>query len=157
MDALLEPKTVGDITGAFYVPAYQRGYRWGADEVDRLLSDIWASEGKPYYLQPIVVKAMPDGRLELIDGQQRLTTLYLIFNFMQTHGLQSAGAGYTMEYETREGSQAFLQAPNADERETTSTFITSMSPMNTSVRGLKHTITDNSGLRTSSTATSSRA
>lgn len=117
MDALLEPKTVGDITGAFYVPAYQRGYRWGADEVDRLLSDIWASEGKPYYLQPIVVKAMPDGRLELIDGQQRLTTLYLIFNFMETHGLQSAGAGYTMEYETREGSQAFLQAPNADERE----------------------------------------
>ena len=90
-----------------HVPAYQRGYRWGADEVDRLLSDIWASEGKPYYLQPIVVKAMRMAGLELIDGQQRLTTLYLIFNFMQTDGLESAGAGYTMEYETREGSQAY--------------------------------------------------
>ena len=122
MEALLEPKNVGDITGAFYVPAYQRGYRWGAEEVDRLLTDIWESEGKPYYLQPVVVKLMHDGRLELIDGQQRLTTLYLIFKFMEEHGLQSAGAGYTLEYETRPGSQLFLQAPNAAESESNIDF-----------------------------------
>lgn len=117
MEALLEPKAVGDITGTFWVPAYQRGYRWGKDEVDRLLADIWASDGAPYYLQPVVVKAMPDGRWELIDGQQRLTTLYLIFKFMEDHGLQSSGAGYTLQYETREHSQLFLQAPTADQRE----------------------------------------
>lgn len=113
--AILQPKTVGDITGAFLVPAYQRGYRWGKDEVGRLLDDIWESEGKSYYLQPIVVKARRDGRWELIDGQQRLTTLYLIFQFMENQGLQSAGAGYTMEYETRTGSQGFLQAPDSEQ------------------------------------------
>lgn len=114
--AILEPKAVGDVTGAFLVPAYQRGYRWGKDEVSRLLDDIWASEGKPYYLQPVVVKARPDARWELIDGQQRLTTLYLIFQFMENQGLQSAGAGYSMEYETRKGSHSFLLAPDSDQR-----------------------------------------
>lgn len=115
MEAILEPKSVGDVSGAFYVPAYQRGYRWGQDEVGRLLADIWASEGRPYYLQPVVVKAMPDGRWELIDGQQRFTTLYLIFKFMEDDGLQSAGAGYTLEYETRGDSQPFLRSPNAEQ------------------------------------------
>ena len=122
MEALLEPKAVGDVTGAFYVPAYQRGYRWGRDEVGRLLDDIWASDGKQYYLQPVVVKAMPDGRWELIDGQQRFTTLYLIFQFMVDQGLQSAGPGYTLEYETRAGSQAFLQVPNEEDRESNIDF-----------------------------------
>lgn len=117
MDAVLEPRSVGDVSGAFFIPAYQRGYRWGPDDVDRLLADIWASGGAPYYLQPVVVKAMPDGRWELIDGQQRFTTLFLIFTYMKEHGLQKAGAGYTLEYETREGSRAFLESPNADHRD----------------------------------------
>ncbi|MGJ9424893.1 DUF262 domain-containing protein [Nesterenkonia halotolerans] len=114
--AVLEPKPVGDLTGEFLVPAYQRGYRWGTDEVGRLLDDIWESGGKSYYLQPIVVKARSDGRWELIDGQQRLTTLYLIFQFMENQGLQSSGAGYSMEYETRKGSRSFLQAPDSEQR-----------------------------------------
>lgn len=106
MDAILEPRAVGDVTGAFFVPGYQRGYRWGPDEVDRLLADIWESSGEPYYLQPVVVKQMADGRWELIDGQQRFTTLYLIFQYMRDQGLQSAGAGYSIEYETRPGDGA---------------------------------------------------
>lgn len=116
VEAVLEPKTVGDITGAFYVRAYQRGYRWGKEDVGRLLDDIWASEGRSYYLQPVVVKSMPDGRWELVDGQQRFTTLYLIFQFMLDQGLQSEGAGYSLEYETRAGSQAFLRAPTEAQR-----------------------------------------
>lgn len=80
--ALLEPRLVGDIQDAFFVPAYQRGYRWGTTEVARLLDDVHESEGEPYFLQPIVVKSRPDGRWELVDGQQRLTTLYLILKYM---------------------------------------------------------------------------
>lgn len=116
MDAILEPRAVGDITGSFFVPAYQRGYRWGTEEVDRLLADIWESGGDPYYLQPVVVKAMPDGRWELIDGQQRLTTLFLIFQYMRKEGLQSAGAGFTLEYETRTASAEFLSDPSEERR-----------------------------------------
>ena len=47
---------VGDVVGEFFVPAYQRGYRWGRDEVIRLLTDISESSGRKYYLQPVVVK-----------------------------------------------------------------------------------------------------
>jgi uncharacterized protein with ParB-like and HNH nuclease domain len=74
----------------FYVPAYQRGYRWGEVEVRRLLDDIWYSREKPYYLQPVVVKQHGD-EWELVDGQQRLTTLFLIFQYMKRAGLQNSG------------------------------------------------------------------
>jgi len=75
--ALLEPRLVGDVEGKFFVRDYQRGYRWGPDEVRRLLEDIKDADGEKYYLQPVVVKRLEDDRWELVDGQQRLTTLYL--------------------------------------------------------------------------------
>ena len=92
----------------FYVPAYQRGYRWGEVEVRRLLDDIWESRDKPYYLQPVVVKRHGD-EWELVDGQQRLTTLFLIFRYMKREGLQSLPAGYSLRYETRPDSAAYLE------------------------------------------------
>jgi uncharacterized protein with ParB-like and HNH nuclease domain len=107
-EANLEPRLVGDISGMFYVPAYQRGYRWGVVEVRRLLDDIWDSRDKPYYLQPVVVKRHGD-EWELVDGQQRLTTLFLIFQFMEREGLQSSAAGYSLRYETRPDSAAYLE------------------------------------------------
>ena len=45
--ALLELKLIGDIGGSFRVARYQRGYRWGELEVERLLDDIWESKGEP--------------------------------------------------------------------------------------------------------------
>lgn len=112
-DAYLEPRLVGDISGGFYVPAYQRGYRWGEVEVRRLLEDIWESRDKPYYLQPVVVK--PHGEeWELVDGQQRLTTLFLIFQYMKSEGLQSSGARYSLRYETRADSAAYLEELDPD-------------------------------------------
>jgi hypothetical protein len=109
-EAYLEPRFVGDISGMFYVPAYQRGYRWGRAEVGRLLDDIWESldKPKPYYLQPVVVKRHGD-EWELVDGQQRLTTLFLIFQYMKMEGLKSIGADYTLRYETRPDSAAYLE------------------------------------------------
>ena len=75
----LEPKLVGKIEGDFYIPAYQRGYRWN-EEVKRLLEDIEEiEESKNYSLQPIVVKNIGEKKYELIDGQQRLTTIFFIF------------------------------------------------------------------------------
>jgi hypothetical protein len=112
-EAQLEPVLVGDITGRFYVPAYQRGYRWGEVEVRQLLDDIWESRNKAYYLQPVVVKKYGD-EWELVDGQQRLTTLFLIFSYMQREGLQNSGAGYSLRYETREGSAEYLKAPDPE-------------------------------------------
>ncbi|GAA1243268.1 DUF262 domain-containing protein [Oryzihumus leptocrescens] len=106
----LEPRLVGKIGGKFYVPSYQRGYRWGEHEVKCLLDDIAASDGQPYYLQPVVVKKIDDGRWELVDGQQRLTTLYLILGYIRKH-LPAARREYTLEYQTRAGSAAYLEDP----------------------------------------------
>lgn len=106
------------ITGEFFIPAYQRGYRWTQDEVHKLLDDLAESarEGKKRYsLQPIVVKKRPNGKWELIDGQQRLTTLWLIFNYMQKAGYRRSGAAYSLEYETRPGSHAYLQTLDAQQ------------------------------------------
>ncbi|BAS07727.1 conserved hypothetical protein [Arthrobacter sp. Hiyo4] len=110
--SVLEERFVGDIEGRFFIRAYQRGYRWGVDEVTQLLDDVAGSRGKSsYYLQPIVVKRMADGRWELVDGQQRLTTLFLILQDIRG-SLPSARARFELEYETRVGSQDYLQAPD---------------------------------------------
>lgn len=120
MSYKLEHKTVGfgfdpttrqttqGIAGTFRVPSYQRGYRWTADEVTKLLDDIWESGGQPYSLQPIVVKSLGPDTWELIDGQQRLTTLWILMRFMQ-----KGETPYTLEYETRPGSQAYLRQIDA--------------------------------------------
>lgn len=61
----------------FIIPDYQRNYRWTEKEVKQLLEDI-ISGNEGYSLQPIVVKAIEKNKYILIDGQQRLTTLYCI-------------------------------------------------------------------------------
>ena len=107
--ALLELKLIGDIAGSFRVARYQRGYRWGQLEVERLLEDIWGSNGDPYSLQPIVVKRDGETAWELVDGQQRLTTLYLIFVFMQRAGLKNVGPPYSISYDTKTKNRDYLQ------------------------------------------------
>lgn len=111
--ALLEPRVVGDVEGEFFVPDYQRGYRWGRDEVRRLLEDIKDAGTENYFLQPVVVKRREDGRWELVDGQQRLTTLYLVLHYIRRH-MPTADVRYSLTYETRPGSAAYLDSPTED-------------------------------------------
>ena len=67
----------------FYVPAYQRGYRWDKTQVGELIEDLFNFAQRrtesSYCLQPIIVKERSDSKWELVDGQQRLTALWLIF------------------------------------------------------------------------------
>lgn len=103
----LELRLVGNISGDFFIADYQRGYRW-KEEVEMLLNDISdVEEGKNYCLQPIVVKKVGD-KYELIDGQQRLTTLYLIQKFTKTYR-PKIQIKYTISYQTRENSRSYLE------------------------------------------------
>jgi uncharacterized protein with ParB-like and HNH nuclease domain len=105
----LEPKLVGSIEGEFYVPAYQRGYRW-KEEVKMLLNDIHEiGEGKNYSLQPIVVRKIGEKRFELIDGQQRLTTLYIILKYIKEF-LPKSQIKFSIDYQTRTNSRLFLES-----------------------------------------------
>lgn len=70
----------------FVIPAYQRGYKWTSDgvfsHVQTLMRDLYSAysrnNGNPYYLQFITLKSVGDN-FEIIDGQQRLTTLSILF------------------------------------------------------------------------------
>lgn len=108
-DIKLETRLVGNITGNFIIPSYQRGYRWTEKEVKLLLDDILYNGANPYSLQPVVVRNHDD-YYELIDGQQRLTTIYLIYKYF--HNASNGffdDAKFSLSYETREHSERYLK------------------------------------------------
>lgn len=113
-----ETKGILEIEGNFFVPDYQRGYRWGENEVKQLLEDIYENGLKPYYLQPIVVKKS-DKNYELIDGQQRLTTLYLLLNYLEKSfsGESKTSRKYEITYETRKETHSYLTDLNPNKKE----------------------------------------
>ena len=88
---MIEQRSVRDIIDKkinFNVPAYQRGYRWNKLNVTDLLDDLLEfrqddSSGKFYCLQPLVVKKIGENRYNVIDGQQRLTTIFIILKYLE--------------------------------------------------------------------------
>ena len=115
----------------FYVPAYQRGYRWSAEQVEQLIDDLIEFKTRKennsqafYCLQPLVVKPVnQDGieSLEVIDGQQRLTTVLIILQVLrqlqyeeerdegtQPYFSRLLRDAYDIKYETRSNSSEWL-------------------------------------------------
>ncbi len=107
----------------FYVPSYQRGYRWSAQQVEQLIDDLMefatrtkGNESAFYCLQPLVVKETKVGEevyLEVVDGQQRLTTILLILQALRQKDKTSAVEGlppeaFSIKYETRAESKTWL-------------------------------------------------
>jgi len=99
------------------VPSYQRGYRWTPDQVNELLNDVDEFLAQPvngpvpsfYCLQPIVVRVRPDGKCEVVDGQQRLTTIFLILRYLDDVVRQRGRRRFCLSYETRDASADFLK------------------------------------------------
>lgn len=117
----LTPVTVAQLFGrSFFVPKYQRGYRWTARQVVELLDDVLAFIEQPsgdfYCLQPIVV-ADAGGRWDVIDGQQRLTTLSLILTYLSSRLTEEeAWSSFSLQYETRPASADFLARPDQPDK-----------------------------------------
>jgi uncharacterized protein with ParB-like and HNH nuclease domain len=68
-------------TRRFHVPAYQRSYAWEAEHVEALLSDIGdaiKNKEKEYFLGSVVITGPLERRFDVVDGQQRLTTVSLL-------------------------------------------------------------------------------
>lgn len=127
----------------FYIPSYQRGYRWTDKQVSDLLRDLlcFANDNKNdydfYCLQPIIARPITDaeelrrifneedvckyirkGVWEIIDGQQRLTSIFLLYKYLvakkgwDAETLKEEEDGkelYNIIYATRKGSAAFLE------------------------------------------------
>lgn len=116
----IELKSVSELLGMkFFIPSYQRGYRWTDLQIENLLNDILefskGIDGDFYCLQPLVVKkrkkdllaeikqansiedveTLLKGEWIVIDGQQRLTTIYLILKALENEKCPS------IEYERK--------------------------------------------------------
>ena len=112
-----------DQPATYRIAAYQRGYRWSSRQVTQLLDDIWdfvnedATRSKDafYCLQPLVIKP-GDGEFEVVDGQQRLTTILLILNFFNQRLVEDSRKQlYSITFETRAGFDEFLAAPSEEQ------------------------------------------
>ena len=110
-------KSIRELRGyKFVIPAYQRGYRWTKTEVKAFLDDInefnSENETKLYCIQPLIVKKNDDEKYEVVDGQQRLTTIYICLKRISEDykkDSERAKIPYELEYQTREDSKKFLE------------------------------------------------
>ena len=110
---------VKDLAGMrFVVPSYQRGYRWEKTQVQELLDDLYSfnslDPNDRYCLQPIVVRRSDDGSYELVDGQQRLTTIFIIQRYSYWL-MRSDEIDFEIRYETRPDSWGFLTSDISSE------------------------------------------
>ena len=135
---VIELKTVRNLLGMnFLIPNYQRGYRWTGQQVRDLLNDVWdyyendKTKTEFYCLQPLVIrrqdenilekiraantieeiKGLLKGSWEVIDGQQRLTTIFIILSELGEKNI------YHLKYATRDGSERYLMNINNEEKD----------------------------------------
>lgn len=151
MDNSIHQYAIGELLDGryFYIPSYQRGYRWTTKQVGDLLRDLlcftndFANEETEkkkdqfYCLQPIIARPITDEEKlrfifrdeynenikehkvwEIIDGQQRLTTIYLLYKYLldqkgwNAEKLKEEEDGkelYHIHYATRDSSAKFLE------------------------------------------------
>lgn len=155
MNNSVEIKTIGSLLDGknhFYVPSYQRGYRWKRKQVEDLLGDLYSFKkqydsgrreelGEFYCLQPVIVKEITANKLrkeilgekaedpetklwELVDGQQRMTSIYIILSYLlKQKGIDAEAFKkryraqiYSMYYESRPETKNVLEALLSGER-----------------------------------------
>lgn len=121
---VLEIKHVADLLDMhFHIPCYQRGYRWESKHIEDLLDDLYNfsvqmsettnKQGKFYCIQPLAVlknrelSTSAQAVYDVIDGQQRLTTLYLLLSYLQNtreanYVGKLASSIFSLKYESRD-------------------------------------------------------
>lgn len=96
--------------GAHYViPLYQRAYAWEDKEIMQLIDDINDTTGD-YYIGSLIVAKIKgqEEQYEVVDGQQRLTTLYLLLHYLVSCGGLEGEVGKTLSFSCRPNSNYTL-------------------------------------------------
>ncbi len=79
----------GNTDALYQIPRYQRPYKWGDDQLEKLWDDLQdARENEPNYFLGSIITAKPDessSYLDIVDGQQRTTTLLILFCVLRDH------------------------------------------------------------------------
>ena len=106
---ILDEETLFDTEAHYVIPRYQRAYAWEDKEIVQLIDDINDSTGD-YYIGSLVV-AKVKGKVEtyeVVDGQQRLTTLYLLLHYLVSCGRLEGEVGKTLSFDCRPNSNYTL-------------------------------------------------
>ena len=107
---------------SFYIPNYQRGYKWSKENIEDLLNDINSIDNdnkKDHCLHNLTIIEINDEKhpmynllknkdenkknYEVVDGQQRLTTIYLLLNYLNSEEI------YNLYYQIREETKDFIE------------------------------------------------
>lgn len=134
----IELKSISDLLGMnFFIPSYQRGYRWTKQQVKDLLEDIDSFDPQKdlitnkeswYCLQPLVVRKLTDDEVEeeklnnssgdwfeVVDGQQRITTIFLFIHYFNEKWIgEDKLLEPQIKYQTRTDSSDFLRGLKID-------------------------------------------
>lgn len=105
---LEEKNNIFDSKKIFEIPLYQREFAWGYKQITELIDDIYDFEGTTYYIGSLVVSEKLNS-YEIIDGQQRLTALYLLLNFISQKDISLGQIKHSLKYACRDKSNYTLE------------------------------------------------
>ena len=106
---ILDDETLFDKEVHYVIPRYQRAYAWEDKEIVQLIDDINDSTGD-YYIGSLVVAKVKgkEETYEVVDGQQRLTTLYLLLHYLVSRRRLEREVGKTLSFDCRPNSNYTL-------------------------------------------------
>ena len=108
---ILDDVTIFDTKAHYVIPRYQRAYAWEDKEIVQLIDDINDIDlSENYYIGSLVVSKI-QGKTEVyevVDGQQRLTTLFLILQYLVSEGVLEGELGQTLSFDCRSKSKFTL-------------------------------------------------
>lgn len=108
---ILDEVTIFDTNAHYVIPRYQRAYAWEDKEIVQLIDDINdIDSSENYYIGSLVVSKI-QGKAEtyeVVDGQQRLTTLFLLVQYLVSEGALEGEVGQTLTFDCRSKSKYTL-------------------------------------------------
>ncbi len=92
----------------FVIPKFQRPYSWEIDQISEFWNDIVANIGESYFIGSMVVYETKAGKLAVVDGQQRLTTISIFMSAIRDHFFALGSK------ESAKGLHQFIERKNVD-------------------------------------------
>lgn len=110
---ILDETTIFSTNAHYVIPRYQRAYAWEDKEIVQLIEDINSinlSENENYYIGSLIVSKVKNkpNTYEVVDGQQRLTTLYLLLQYLFVKGALKVEVKHTLSFDCRANSNYTL-------------------------------------------------
>lgn len=149
---ILDEVTIFDTNAHYVIPRYQRAYAWEDKEIVQLIDDINDIDlSENYYIGSLVVSKVQDypETYEVVDGQQRLTTLFLLLQYLVSEGILEGEVGQTLSFDCRPKSKYTLsniQQILTDKRQSTDYEENIDQPILNGIKAIRQKFTSDKGL-----------